>query len=60
MSMNTRLQGSLGSSLETGYHRTQKEYLCSVKKESERKGRKLTDKLTYSFSIFSEVRGSFF
>lgn len=57
MSMNNMLQGSLGSSLEADCYRTQKEYLCSIKKECERKWRKLREKLTYSFNFFSEVRG---
>ena len=52
-------QGSraLGSILVAGYYRTQEEGFCSVKKQCERKGRKLRKRLTCGFSFLSEAEG---
>ena len=55
LGVNTRRQGSLKFMLKVGYHRTQKENLCSAKKNV-RKGKKLTERLAYGFS-FSQWRG---
>ena len=55
MGVNTRRQGSLKFMLKVGYHRTQKENLCSAKKKCE-KGEEVNRKAGLWLQFFS-VKG---